>query len=109
MSKAKKTHLMRNKLGTWFLLFIMSITGFHSNQLIANPINEGKELFNQRCAACHNIGGGRLVGPDLAGVSSRRSKNWLNTFIKSSMSMVKSGDETAVALFEEFNKMPMPT
>ena len=99
---------MRNRLAVLVLLFIMSITGFHSNQLIADPINEGKELFNQRCAACHKIGGGRLVGPDLAGVSSRRSKNWLNPFIKSSMSMVKSGDETAVALFEEFNKMPMP-
>ena len=57
MSKAK--YNMRNKLVAWLLLFIMSITGFHSNQLIANPINEGKELFNQRCAACHKIGGGR--------------------------------------------------
>ena len=60
MSKAKKTPLMRNKLWSWIILFIMSIAGFHSNQLIANPINKGKELFNQRCAACHKIGGGRL-------------------------------------------------
>ena len=99
---------MRNRLAVWVLLFTISTAGFHSNQLMADALNEGKVLFKQRCAACHNIGGGRLVGPDLAGVSSRRSKNWLNTFIKSSMSMVKSGDETAVALFEEFNKMPMP-
>ena len=67
----------------------------------------GKEIFQQRCAACHSIGGGRLVGPDLAGVSDKRPEDWLIKFIKSAQAVVKSGDKTAMALFEEY-KMPMP-
>lgn len=68
----------------------------------------GRQIFQQSCAACHTIGGGQLVGPDLAGVNDRRSEDWLLRFIASSQTLVKSGDETAVALFEQFNKLPMP-
>lgn len=60
------------------------------------------------CGACHTIGKGKLIGPDLKGVTERRDEAWLISFIKSSQTMVKSGDETAVQLFEEFNKIPMP-
>ena len=41
----------------------------------------GKEIFDQRCAACHTIGGGPLVGPDLAGATERRDTAWLHTWI----------------------------
>src|SRR3990167_2837865 len=68
----------------------------------------GKQIFQRSCAACHSIGGGRLVGPDLKGVNDKRPEDWLLKFIKSSQKLVKSGDKTAAALFEEFNKMPMP-
>jgi len=67
----------------------------------------GKEIFQQRCAACHSIGGGRLVGPDLAGVNDNRPEGWLLKFIKSPQTLVKSGDKTAIALFEEY-KVGMP-
>lgn len=65
------------------------------------------ENFNATCAACHTVGGGKRVGPDLAGVNERRSEEWLVKFIKSSQAMVKSGDPVAVKLFEEF-KVAMP-
>src|SRR3972149_2454551 len=68
----------------------------------------GKQIFQKACAACHSIGAGKLVGPDLAGVNDRRAEDWLIKFPKSSQALIKSGDKTAVALFEEFNKMPMP-
>ncbi len=68
----------------------------------------GKERFTKICAACHTVGGGKLVGPDLKGVTERRDREWLKKFIKSSQSMVKSGDKVAVELFEEFNKVAMP-
>ena len=68
----------------------------------------GEQIFNTTCTPCHTIGGGRLVGPDLQGVTERRTAEWMARFIKSSQSVVRSGDETAVALFEEFNRMPMP-
>ena len=67
----------------------------------------GEQAF-QICAACHTIGGGRLIGPDLAGIHDKRSQEWLQAFIKSSQSMIKSGDAEAVAIFEEYNGMLMP-
>ena len=67
---------------------------------------DGEQLF-QQCKACHTIGQGKLLGPDLLDMSKRRDANWLKNFIKSSQTMVKIGDAQAVALFEEFNKLPM--
>jgi mono/diheme cytochrome c family protein len=74
----------------------------------ASAQESGKQIFQKSCAACHSIGGGRLVGPDLAGVNNKRPEDWLLKFIKSSEKLLKSGDKTATDLFEEFNKMPMP-
>jgi mono/diheme cytochrome c family protein len=69
---------------------------------------EGKELFRSNCASCHTVGGGKRVGPDLAGVTERREKEWLYDFIKSSTSMIESGDSLAKSLYQEFNKTKMP-
>ncbi len=41
----------------------------------------GKAIFDQRCAACHTIGGGPLVGPDLAGATEGRDTAWLHAWI----------------------------
>jgi mono/diheme cytochrome c family protein len=68
----------------------------------------GEQLFQSTCSACHSIGDGRLVGPDLAAISERRSQEWLLAFIKSSQSVINSGDAEALAIFEEFNNMMMP-
>jgi len=68
----------------------------------------GEQVFNTTCFACHTIGGGRLIGPDLAGIHENRSQEWLEQFIRSSQTLIKSGDADAVALFEEYNSMLMP-
>lgn len=65
-------------------------------------------MFDGTCKACHTIGGGKLVGPDLSGVTDRRSEDWLKSFIKSSQGMINSGDADAVAIYEEYNKTLMP-
>ena len=70
--------------------------------------DEGEDLFKLTCKACHTIGKGRLVGPDLLNVSDKHSQEWMVSFIKSSSSMVNSGDEEAVAIFDEYNKLLMP-
>ncbi|MBI2567061.1 MAG: cytochrome c [Candidatus Schekmanbacteria bacterium] len=67
----------------------------------------GAETFGSVCAACHTIGGGKRVGPDLAGVNDRRPAEWLLKFIRSSQALVESGDPVAVALFAE-HKVAMP-
>ncbi len=83
------------------------VTGWLSGSQPASAQESGKEIFQKSCAACHSIGAGRLVGPDLKGVNDRRPEDWLLKFIKSSDKLVKSGDKTAVALLDEY-KMPMP-
>lgn len=69
----------------------------------------GKELFNGSCKSCHSIGGGDIVGPDLAGVTDRRDAEWLKSFITNSQKMVQAGDDVAVELFNKYNKIAMPS
>ena len=86
----------------FFSLLIFSFSS-HSQDL---DINKGKSLFNANCAACHKLNK-NLIGPALAGVSEKYEKEWLYTWIKNSSAMIKSGDERAVAIWEEYNKAAM--
>ncbi len=70
--------------------------------------NTGEKIFLSVCRACHTIGQGRLVGPDLANIQNKLEEGWIIKFVKSSQTMVKSGDKEAVKIFNEFNKMIMP-
>ena len=79
-----------------------------SGPVQAQDAEQGRETFQTLCAACHTIGGGRLVGPDLQGVAERRSEQWIIDFVQHSQALVQAGDADAVALFEEYNRVPMP-
>jgi len=68
----------------------------------------GQELFEEWCVDCHTIGGGDLVGPDLAGVSKRRSVEWLIKAVQNSEALIDAGDPDAVALYEKYDEMAMP-
>jgi len=70
--------------------------------------NNGEKIFLTVCRACHTIGQGKLVGPDLVNVQNKLTEDWIIKFVKSSQSMVKSGDSSAVSIFNEFNKVIMP-
>ena len=65
-------------------------------------------LFQSRCGACHTIGNGDRVGPDLAGVTSRRDHEWLRRYLTDPSRMRAEGDPIAQALFEKYNRVPMP-
>ena len=67
----------------------------------------GKALFNSLCAACHKPYS-KSIGPALNGVSERRSREWIETWISNSAEMIASGDAQAVAIYEEYNKTAMP-
>lgn len=69
---------------------------------------DGENIYRMNCASCHSIGKGNLVGPDLKGVLDRRDKSWVKQFIKSPQAMLSEGDSLAVALFQEYNYVPMP-
>ena len=77
-----------------------------SNTLFAQ-IN-GEELYKTNCTACHVMTDKRLVGPGLKGVTDKYSKDWLKKWIINSQEFIASGDEKAIAIYEEYNKQIMP-
>lgn len=69
---------------------------------------EGETIFKSTCTACHTIGKGKLVGPDLKGVNKKFPEKWLIDWIRSSQTMVQKGDAKAKKIFEENFMVPMP-
>lgn len=72
-----------------------------------DPVN-GKALFNAQCAACHNLDK-KMTGPALRGVVDRYNgdKEWLYKWIRNSSALIKSGDERANKIFNEYNQSVM--
>lgn len=69
---------------------------------------DAEGTFKARCTACHSIGEGKKVGPDLKDVTERRDEAWLLKFIKSPQAMFDAKDPTALKLLSEHNNVPMP-
>lgn len=90
---------------TYYICICAISTGVFFTNVYAQ---DGKNLFKQNCSSCHSIGDGKVLGPDLANVNDRREKEWLISFIKSSQSMIKDGDEQAVELYNEYDQINMP-
>jgi nitrite reductase (NO-forming) len=67
----------------------------------------GKLAFESKCLACHSLGQGKKLGPDLAGVTKHRKDDWLTRWLKSPEEMLKT-DEHAKAMLKEYNNIPMP-
>ncbi|HJO25377.1 MAG: cytochrome c [bacterium] len=68
---------------------------------------EGKQVFVEKCTACHTIGKGKLVGPDLSGVTVRREDVWLRRQIKEPDQLIAEGDPIVMELLKESNNVPM--
>jgi len=64
--------------------------------------------FTAKCSACHSIGQGNLVGPDLKDLDKRRDIEWIVKFVQNSGNLIQSGDPQAVEIFNKFNKITMP-
>lgn len=84
-----------------YIFLIFPIGAIYSQQV-------GQDIFNKACTACHTIGDGKLVGPDLSNIQKKQTKEWIIKFVQSSQAVVKTGDSAAVALFNEYNKIIMP-
>ena len=72
------------------------------------PAPPGEDLYNTRCTACHTIGQGDKLGPDLLGVVSKRDRQWLIRWLQEPDVMLKEKDPLAMALYTQYNNVPMP-
>lgn len=100
MKKVKNHNLFSISILGFFLL-LFSASAFAQG----DPV-KGETLFKTNCMACHQLDK-RTVGPALGGVTERRSNEWLHKWINNSAKLIESGDADAIAIFEEFNKVPM--
>jgi mono/diheme cytochrome c family protein len=69
---------------------------------------DAAQKFDKKCASCHTIGDGDLIGPDLKGISKKRDEAWLVKFIQSPDDMIQAGDPEAVKLYNKYEQMDMP-
>ena len=110
----KKLKQLTNPKTTMFrtlviaLFFLTSIFTFSQEQdLVA-----GKALFNTNCASCHKLDR-KMTGPALRYVETRLAeeegldKQWLYAWIRNSSALIKSGDDYANKIYEEYNKSAM--
>lgn len=76
----------------------------------ARPLDfdAGQYLFQSRCSACHSIGEGDKIGPDLRNVSARRDHAWLARYVRVPDEVLAAGDPTATALYKKYKEVRMP-
>jgi mono/diheme cytochrome c family protein len=80
----------------------------HYVTTLYRPIDPGERVFLKvGCTSCHTIGGGKLIGPDLAGVMERRDRAWMRRWLKDPPTMLAT-DPVARQLLEEY-LTPMPS
>ncbi len=68
----------------------------------------GEALYLKACAACHTVGKGDLVGPDLKGVTSRRDRAWLIRYLVAPDVLRAKKDPIAVELDAKYKGVSMP-
>ena len=92
------------------LLATVLLTGALAAPALAQDVSEETvNYFKANCTSCHTIGGGRLTGPDLKGVTERQSPEWLATFIVNPARVINGGDAYALDMKREAKDQVMPT
>jgi protein SCO1 len=72
-------------------------------------IDPAEYTFRNHCAACHTIGRGGLLGPDLLNVSATRDREWLTRFIVAPDKVRAAGDPIALELRAKYKQVVMPS
>ena len=105
-------HKFSQIFGTIFLSLVLSFSFDLNAQDDSSPsfdpsiVKNGESLFKGNCTVCHAINE-VVIGPALRDVHERQSEEWIYAFIKNSQKVIKSGDEYAVNLYNEYNKTLM--
>ena len=67
----------------------------------------GELMFQARCAVCHSVGKGDGLGPDLQGLTVRRTRAWVTRYLGEPEKMRAEKDPIAVELANKY-KVLMP-
>lgn len=78
---------------------------------LTDPINmemvaQGKGIYEMKCSACHKLSDQRVVGPGWAGVTNRRSPQWIMNMIMNVDVMLEEDAEARKLLEECLTRMP---
>ena len=98
-----------------FTAAVLSLSGrvvqAQESRISVNPVlaQRGRSLYTSKgCTICHSIGKGNTVaGPDLLGVTDRRSEDWLKRWIRAPETMYDS-DSIVKSLMYRANGAKMP-
>jgi cytochrome oxidase Cu insertion factor (SCO1/SenC/PrrC family) len=109
--------ILAEHLGTWLDGYRKEKTtwnGYENAPELRN-LDGGEFIFRTRCATCHTIGGGDLIGehtahagPDLLGVGSRRDPAWLARWVREPDAMIAEKDPIALAMVAQYKGVVMP-
>ncbi len=109
--RRQQSHLtISSRFGkAWRRLFVIALIGVLFPAVVF--AQDTPDYFRQNCMSCHTIGGGRLTGPDLKGITEQQEpgREWLINFMMDPKSVVDSGDAYALKIFEEARNVQMPT
>lgn len=85
------------------LIFLLLL----STSIMAQDYDNGKQLFKNNCASCHNMEK-KVVGPALKNVVKNQGEDWTKSWIKNNQALRDAGDKHANEIFKEYNGMAMP-
>ena len=96
---------------TLFPLYFSSCnsgSSVNNSQISNDPatIAKGETIFNQYCVGCHNFRQDG-IGPNLSGITTLVTSDWIQHFIKDPKKMIDSKDKRAQELFKKY-KVAMP-
>ena len=95
----------RIRVGRVSLAHLVGVAAFALLSTYATGIaraDEGSTIFATKCAACHTIGKGKTVGPDLKGITTTESPTFLAKWVAAPSVLIKAGDPTATRLVKQY-------
>jgi protein SCO1 len=83
-------------------------TGKENTESAGIHLDPGQYLFTKKCGACHTVGQGDKIGPDLVGVTDARNRDWLMRKIQNPEQLLAEKDPITMALAEKYGHVTMP-
>lgn len=92
------------RFSSLFLTMLLALSSVSE----AQDVKRGEEIFDKKCQGCHRRTDAAKNGPGLAGVTKRRTNEWLHKWLSNPKALIESGDPQALAILTRFKvKMPV--